>query len=123
MEYSNILGEPKNSTSVLLQLYEMKENFDDDSEIEDFGLHSLFEEIDDLPEVLIDEQLNNSSVPELDSLLSSDSFFACVALLQDDDDFLFIDFIENYLDIHLYRILCFAIIFIIFYILFLYSFS
>ena len=70
MEYSNILGEPKNSTSVLLQLYEMKENFDDDPEIEDFGLHSLFEEIDDLPEVLIDEQLNNSSVPELDSLQS-----------------------------------------------------
>ena len=51
----------------------------------------MIEEIDDLPEMLIDEQLNNSSVPELESLLSS------VALLQDDDDFLFIDFDENYL--------------------------
>ena len=54
----------------------MTENSDDDSEIEDFCLDYLFEEIVDLPEVLIDEQLNNSSDPELDSLLSSDTTIA-----------------------------------------------
>ena len=125
IEYSNSLDTPKGSTSALLQLFEMKENqnSDDDLEIEDFCLDYLFEEIVDLPEVLIDEQLNNSSDPELESLLSSDSFVACVVLPQYDDDFLFIDFDENYLDIDFYRILCFAIIFIIFYIIFLYSVS
>ena len=54
----------------------MTENSDDDSEIEDFCLDYLFEEIVDLPEVLIDEQLNNSSDPELDILLSSDTTIA-----------------------------------------------
>ena len=48
----------------------MTENSDDDSEIEDFCLDYLFEEIVDLPEVLIDEQLNNSSDQELESILS-----------------------------------------------------
>ena len=124
IENSNSLDKPKGSTSALLKLFKMKENSGDDSEIEDFCLDYLFEEIVDLPEVLIDEQLNNSSDPELESLLSSDSFGAsCVALPQYDDDFLFIDFDENNLDINFYRILCFAIIFIIFYIIFLYSVS
>ena len=76
IEYSNSLDKPKGSTSALLELFEMTENSDDDSEIEDFCLDYLFEEIVDLPEVLIDEQLNNSSDPELDSLLSSDTTIA-----------------------------------------------
>ena len=102
----------------------MTENSDDDSEIEDFCLDYLFEEIVDLPEVFIDEQLNNSSYPELESLLSSDSFGApCVALPQYDDDFLFIDFDENFGDQWFYPLLCFATIFIISYIMFLYFIS
>ena len=73
-KHSNSLDKPKDSTSVRLQLFEMKENLG--SEIEDFGLDSLFEEIEDPPVVLIGEQLNNSSDPELDSLLSSDTTIA-----------------------------------------------
>ena len=125
IEYSNSLDTPKGSTSALLQLFEMKENqnSDDDSEIADFCLDYLFEEIVDLPEVLIDEQLNNSSDPELESLLSSDSFVACVVLPQYDDDFLFIDFDENFGDQWFYPLLFFVIIFIISYIMFLYFIS
>ena len=125
IEYSNSLDTPKGSTSALLQLFEMKENqnSDDDLEIEDFCLDYLFEEIVDLPEVLIDEQLNNSSDPELESLLSSDSFVACVVLPQYDDDFLFIDFEENFGDQWFYPFLFFAIIFLISYIMFVYSIS
>ena len=126
IENSNSLDKPKGSTSALLQLFEMKENqnSDDDSEIEDFCLDYLFEEIVDLPEVFIDEQLNNSSYPELESLLSSDSFGAsCVALPQYDDDFLFIDFDENFGDQCFYPLLFFVIIFIISYIMFLYFIS
>ena len=76
----------------------MKKNFDDDSEMEDFGLDSLFEEIEDLPGVLIDEHFNYSTDPELDSLQSSDSFIACVAVLQPGDDFLLTDSYENSTD-------------------------
>ena len=126
IEYSNSLDTPKGSTSALLQLFEMKENqnSDDDSEIADFCLDYLFEEIVDLPEVFIDEQLNNSSYPELESLLSNDSFGAsCVALPQYDDDFLFIDFDENFGDQWFYPLLLFAIIFFISYIMFLYFIS
>ena len=126
IEYSNSLDKPKGSTSALLQLFEMKENqnSDDDSEIADFCLDYLFEEIVELPEVFIDEQLNNSSYPELESLLSSDSFGAsCVALPQYDDDFLFIDFDENFGDQWFYPLLLFAIIFFISYIIFLYFIS
>ena len=126
IENSNSLDKPKGSTSALLQLFEMKENqnSDDDSEIADFCLDYLFEEIVDLPEVFIDEQLNNSSYPELESLLSNDSFGAsCVALPQYDDDFLFIDFDENFGDQWFYPLLLFAIIFFISYIMFLYSIS
>ena len=124
IEYSNSLDKPKGSTSALLKLFKMKENSGDDSEIEDFCLDYLFEEIVDLPEVFIDEQLNNSSYPELESLLSSDSFGAsCVALPQYDDDFLFIDFDENFGDQWFYPLLLFAIIFFISYIMFLYSIS
>ena len=101
----------------------MTENSDDDSEIEDFCLYYLFEEVVDLPEVLIDEQLNNSSDPELESLLSSESLFACVALPHHDEDFLFIDFDENFGDQWFYPILFFAIIFFISYIIFLYFIS
>ena len=89
MEYSNILDEVKGSTVGLLQLFEEKENLDHNSEIEDFCLVSLFEEIEDLPEVLIDEELNSSSDSELDS------FIGCVTLPQPDEDFLYIDFEEN----------------------------
>ena len=120
-KHFNSFDKPKDSTSVLLQLFEMKENLD--SEIEDFGLDSLFEEIVDLPEVLIDEQLNNSSDPELESLLSSESLFACVALPHHDEDFLFIDFDENFGDQWFYPLLFFAIIFLISYIMFVYSIS
>ena len=120
-KHFNSFDKPKDSTSVLLQLFEMKENLD--SEIEDFGLDSLFEEIVDLPEVLIDEQLNNSSDPELESLLSSESLFACVALPHHDEDFLFIDFDENFGDQWFYPLLFFAIIFFISYIIFLYFIS
>ena len=120
-KHFNSFDKPKDSTSVLLQLFEMKENLD--SEIEDFGLDSLFEENVDLPEVLIDEQLNNSSDPELESLLSSESLFACVALPHHDEDFLFIDFDENFGDQWFYPLLFFAIIFFISYIIFLYFIS
>ena len=120
-KHFNSFDKPKDSTSVLLQLFEMKENLD--SEIEDFGLDSLFEEIVDLPEVLIDEQLNNSSDQELESILSSDSFDACVVMPQYDDDFLFIDFDENFGDQWFYPLLCFATIFVISYIIFLYFIS
>ena len=72
-----------------VQLFEEKENLDHNSEIEDFCLVSLFEEIEDLPEVLIDEELNSSSDSELDS------FIGCVTLPQPDEDFLYIDFEEN----------------------------
>ena len=89
MEYSNILDEVKGSTVGLLQLFEEKENLDHNSEIEDFCLVFLFEEIEDLPEVLIDEELNSSSDSELDS------FIGRVTLPQPDEDFLYIDFEEN----------------------------
>ena len=123
IEYSNSVDKPNGSTSAFLQLFEMKESSGDDSEIEDFCLDYLFEEIVDLPEVLIDEQLNNSSDPELESLLSSDSFVACVVLPQYDDDFLFIDFDENFGDQWFHPLLFFVIIFIISYIMFLYFIS
>ena len=123
MECSIILDESKSSTVVLLQLFEKKEILDDDSEIEDFCLVSLFQEIEVLPEVLIDEQLNNSSDQELESILSSDSFDACVVMPQHDDDFLFIDFDENFGDQWFYPLLCFATIFVISYIIFLYFIS
>ena len=73
----------------------MKQNSDGDSVIEDYCLEILFEELENLPEALIDEQLNNSSESELDSLASSDSLTACVSMIQPGDDLLYMDFDEN----------------------------
>ena len=100
----------------------MKQNSDGDSIIEDYCLRILFEEIEDLPEALIDEQLNNSSESELDSLLSSDSLTACVSMVQPGDDLLHMDFDENSGDQCCYCLPFFgffAIFFLFFYISFL----
>ena len=111
MECSIILDESKSSTVVLLQLFEKKEILDDDSEIEDFCLVSLFQEIEVLPEVLIDEQLNSSSDSEVDSLIG------CVTLPQPDEDFLNIDFEENSGDQCFYCLLYFLVILFICYVI------
>ena len=55
MEYSTIWNKSKNSTFGQLQLFEKETLDDEDSQIEDFCLASLFEEnIEDHPEELID---------------------------------------------------------------------
>ena len=110
MECSIILDEPKSSTAVLLQLVEKKEILDYESEIEDFCLVSLFEEIE-IPEVLIDEQLNSSSDSEVDS------FIGCVTLPQPDEDFLNTDFEENSGDQCFYCLLYFLVILFICYVI------
>ena len=110
MECSIILDEPKSSTAVLLQLVEKKEILDYESEIEDFCLVSLFEEIE-IPEVLIDEQLNSSSDSEVDSLIG------CVTLPQPDEDFLNTDFEENSGDQCFYCLLYFLVILFICYVI------
>ena len=63
----------------------------------------MFEEIE-IPEVLFDEQLDNSSDPELDS------FIGCVTLPQPDEDFLYTDFEENSGDQCFYCLLYFLVI-------------
>ena len=80
MEYSIIWYESKGST---IQLFEKKEILDNDSEIEDFGLESLFEEIDDLP----DGNFDTAADSELDSFESRDSLIGCVSSPQPVDDF------------------------------------
>ena len=91
------------SVLLVLRSFEMNILVCDDAEIEDFGLDSLFEKIEDLPEVLIDEQVNYSSH------LSSDSFIACVAVPQPGDDFLYPEIEGNYEDLCFYLLLFFVI--------------
>ena len=59
-----------------VQLFKKKEILDNDSEIEDFGLESLFEEIEGLPDGNFDPVADS----ELDiSFESRDSFIGCVS--------------------------------------------
>ena len=98
------------SVLLVLRSFEMNILVCDDAEIEDFGLDSLFEEIEDLPEVLIDEQVNYSLH------LSSDSFISCVAVPQPGDDFLYPEIEENYEDLYFYLLLFFVIFGLIYFI-------
>ena len=62
-----------------MELFEKLDSFDADSEMEDFGLRCLFEEVED-----------PSEVSDLENLQS------CVPLSQPDDDLLF--------DVHVFRL-------------------
>ena len=80
-----------------MELFEKLDSFDADSEMEDFGLRCLFEEVDD-----------PSEVSDLENLQS------CVPLSQPDDDLLF--------DVHFFRLakddfLIFVIVFPICYLI------
>ena len=82
MEYSNIWNKSKSST------FEKENLDDDDSEIEDFCLVFLFEDIEDIPE----KELISSSDSDSGSL---DSVIGCLTLPQPDDNILQYENSEN----------------------------
>ena len=92
MEYSNIWNKSKSST------FEKENLDDDDSEIEDFCLVFLFEDIEDIPE----KELISSSDSDSGSL---DSVIGCLTLPQPDDNILQYENSEFYLLIRKYLII------------------
>ena len=92
MEYSNIWNKSKSST------FEKENLDDDDSEIEDFCLVFLFEDIEDIPE----KELISSSDSDSGSL---DSVIGCLTLPQPDDNILQYENSAFYLLIRKYLII------------------
>ena len=92
MEYSNIWNKSKSST------FEKENLDDDDSEIEDFCLVFLFEDIEDIPE----KELISSSDSDSGSL---DSVIGCLTLPQPDDNILQYENFAFYLLIRKYLII------------------